>query len=1023
MVATSKNWSLRTMLRLPVCPFRFLCIFALALGVCANSTAFGEEPVEDYLAALQERGYFDVAVRYLDRMNNSDLAPASFKSEAEYRSAMLTVTAARASKSAARRQQLLDQARNSLESFIRTQPQHQSVSLARNQLGNILVERARALKTKSESDTANQKELAKQSFDTYEEAYDSLNKSKKEIGEQYTSLVTQRDPDSKAQLKRIKTQYIQTYLALGRILFEQAETVKDDNSLYEQKLQLAADEFDEVAQKYRAYSAGLYATLYQGECYQLLGEDKRALNYYKELMQNPDNSAPVRTLKTRALARSIEGWIKTDANQGPAKAIKVAEDWLKTKRGAEDRQPAWLDLKMQLATAHFQQSKVAKGDTQANRAIRNAREIATELAKRKSDVQKEAQQLLVTLGSAKGAPAEKQDTELAATFLEARDAAKQSLDRMKLSNTAVSLFQSQLRNVKNPELRSEIEGKLAEARVNAEALNQKTLELFEHAESLATPDDSDSLSGIRYYIAFLNYSQENYRKAAVIAGHTALANPDSVAAKQCASVALAARQRLYQLLPEEDRSSQALNIAQLGKLIVSRWPGDNKADAAMATLMDVSIAQGDLGQAETYLTRIPEGSPSRTSAELRMGQKLWREYLRGVAAEDSQTELDALKNKAKELLARGVDGAKQQSPSDSSIRGALSLAKLYADTGEPAKAIELLNDPNIGGITLIQSKSPWPAKIPGLVTDAYSTAIRANIANATNGNSAASVAAAQDMLESLQQDLSSQPGGDKKMIGIYINLARDLEQQLAVASPSDKASLSKGFESFLEKAAEGTNDVAVLNWVGQTYYGMGKGLVQGSKRTPEAQRYFSKAAEVYDRLLQVVDSPDQALQIRVKQAMTLRELGKFDQAIDLFAEVLKQKKFLNIQVEAAETFQRWGQLGNLAAFDKAIAGDRTGSDGKNIIWGWGRIAKLIAKNEANRSTFHLARYNIASSRYEMAKRQSGAEQKATLQRAKSDLMVTHQLYDLGDAKEKKRYETLLRKIQKSLGEPVKGFSK
>jgi len=997
---------------------------------------WAEEPVDAYLAALQDRGYFDVAIRYLDRMANSQLAPDGFKDDVAYKSGMLMVTAARSTKNAQLRQDRLNQAQQSLDKFIKSQPEHPSVSLARNQLGNILVERARGLKSRAEKDPSGGDQLFKQSFDIYEQAHAALVESKKEIGEQYKRLVSMRDKESKSQLNKIKTQYIETYLEIGRVLFEQAKTVKGDENLNKEKLLDAASAFDEVAQKYRSVGASLTATLYQGECYQLLGEQKRSLTYFTELLQNPNNSPPVRILKTKALARAIDSWLATDKKNGPDKSIKTATEWIKTKRGAEDRQSAWLEFRLSLAKAHLEKSKIADGDAQSKRALNDAREIARDLAKRKSDVQAEAQQLLVSMGNGVD-PAETEiiDPNKVTTFAEARDAAKASLDRMKLSTTTVSLLSSQLKSVTDPQRRTEIESKIAAAKTEAEAKSAETLALFERADTLATDDNANDLHSVRYYLAYLHYTRKNYRRASVLASHTALNYPESVAAKQCANVAIAARQRLYQELPAEDRDAQTQSITKLGELIISQWPGEPQADSALSTLLDVAISRGDTEKAEQYLSKIPAASAKRATAELRYGQTLWREYLIGVIAKQkgegtkSDAQMNDLKTRAQEVLAKGVERSVGQQPNESAIRGALSLAKIYVDAGKPSDALDLLAMDGIGSLSLVQSHSPWSKKIPGLAIDAYSTAIRAHVATAaSSGDSQASISAAQDMLTALQNDLKNQPNGEKKMIGIYVGLARDLERQLAIAPPSSKDALSKGFESFMEKAAEGTSDVAILNWVADTFYGMGNGLIEGTKRSPEAQRYFMKARSAYARVLDAVKSDSKLpasrmQQIQVRQAMTLRQLGKFEESLEILAELLRENRFLNIQIEAAKTLQRWGDSGNADAFKEAIVGSHPGNNGRNLIWGWARIAKLVSKSDKSRDSFHEARYNTALCRYKLAKSLSGAEQTTTYKRAKSDITATQQLYDLGDASQRKRYESLLRTIQKNLGEPATGFAK
>lgn len=1013
---------------------KFVFYFAFAsLWGFVSFPALAEEPVEAYLDALQERGYTEVALRYLDRMAKSDLVSKTFQQEVPYRKGEFLVNAARGTKVPARRQKYLNQAQDVFDQFITNSPDHPDVVLARGQLGNILVERARSLSKRTEGASADsQQELRTQAFELYQSAYEALTSSKGELGDQYKSLVSNREPEARQKLKQVKSQYVTTYLMLGRVLFEQAKTVEDqDPALYREKLTEATKAFDEVATKYRTYSAGLYATLYEGECYQLLGEHQRALSYFKELLQNSAQKSPiVRRLKTTALARAIESWLETDPTQGPDRAIQTSQEWIKVKRAGDERTPAWKEFQLSLAKAHWAKSKIANGEKAADRALASARSIVQELARRKSDVQGEAQELLVAMGRGDAPVASvPDDPSEVASFEEASEAAKAALGAMKLSNATVKILTAQLKQIRNPERRQEMETKLGEAEAEQSRQAAGALALFQQADRLAG-SNIDGQQRVRYYLAFLYYTLKDYRRAAVIASHTALQYPDSVAAKECANVAIAARQRLYQELPEGPRSAQVEGIAKLGELLLSKWPDDPSANAALTTLIDVSLTKGDIAQAQKYLARIPSDSPKRGLAELRLGQRLWSEYRKLSAADpESRTpdEVEQRKQQAQSTLEQGLEHSKGQGASESAIRGALALAKIYVDSGRSEDALDLLNDPAIGTMALIQSQSRWLQSIPGLDVDGYTTAIRAHIASA--GRSRDSITAAEDLLNGLRDTLKDAADGQARMMRIYVSLAQDLERQLAVAAPDAQDALAAGFESFLKKAAGNSDDLAVLNWVAQTFYSMGNGLVQAGSSSPEAQRYFTEASKAYSIVLaRLAEKPDAlpavtVQQIRLRQATALRQTGNYSESIELFTKLLAEKSYLNIQVEAAKTLQQWGTNGGKSeALLWAIQGHQRDSKGKNRIWGWGRIAKLVASKEPYRDIFHEARYNVAKCRYLWAQKQAGNTQSKALSRASADLLATQKLYGLGTKTQKQRYEQLMRAIQKSLGQPAKGFA-
>lgn len=1000
-----------------------------------------EEPINAFLTELQDRGLFDVALRHVERMAKSPLSSTTFKQEADYRRGSLLVNYARTTKNSEQKRQTLDQAKQAFERFLSQHSGHPSASLARSQLGNILVERARQLMAKAKADPTNRSALLKQAAGFYSKAYKSLSKSREELKSQYASYAGRRDEESQRRLKELQPKYVQTYLAIARVLFEQAKTVEQDPKRYRAKLTEAAKEFGDIVDKYRKYSASILALRYQGECYQLMDEHKQALSYFKELLQNEDTSGAVRRIKTQAISMSIESWLATEGAKGAERSISVATSWMNKLRESEQRDSAVQELRLATARAYLEKAKNAKNDKEAERARKEARELANTVARQRGPIQTEAQRFLVAMGAGtqtkEAALIDNSDT-VSANFEEARTAATKSLDELKRVKITIKILTGQLSDVRDPGRRAEIESRVSVEQEKSDELTKQTLELYERADRLATPEDVDAINGVRYYMAFLNYSLQNYRRAAVLGSFVAFHYPDSIAAKDCASVALASRQRLFQTAKDSDRELQATAIGKLAELMSDKWPGQQTAQSAMMTQLDLIVSRGDMAKAQAFLEKFPSDSPQRAKAELRIGQAIWREYLRRLASgskEDgnSGNELVELKTRAKAILASGVNRVSSEAPDESTIRAALSLAQIYVDSGEPQKSLELMNHEGFGALKLIEERSPWTRKIPPLTTEAYKTAIRAHVASAANsGDSGASIDAAQDMLEALRSEFRNQPNGRKKLIPIYISLAKDLERQLKIAAPADRRALSRGFESFLQSASEGNKDVAVQNWVGATFFSLGQGMLQGNKTSPEAQRYFTKSAKAYEQVLMMAGKQPNALsatalmQVQARQAMALRQLGKYDQAMDLFEELLsgQKKSFLNIQVEAAKTLQQWGESGrNAQAFDKAIAGDRAGKDGRNVIWGWGRIAKVVSKNEKYRDMFHDARYNIADCRYRAGMKQAGAKKSALLKRAKTDITMTKQLFNLGTKQQTQRYERLLKQIQGALGEQPIGFAK
>lgn len=114
-------------------PIASTAAWGVILGcLAAASVAAAAEPFEAFLEALQERGHFDLALRYLDRMADSDLAPSGVRETVDFRRAMVQVQAARVQRNPTLRQQQLDQAQRWFDQFLREHARHSLAATARD---------------------------------------------------------------------------------------------------------------------------------------------------------------------------------------------------------------------------------------------------------------------------------------------------------------------------------------------------------------------------------------------------------------------------------------------------------------------------------------------------------------------------------------------------------------------------------------------------------------------------------------------------------------------------------------------------------------------------------------------------------------------------------------------------------------------------------------------------------------------------------------------------------------------------
>src|SRR5690606_20773630 len=178
-------------------------------------------------------------------------------------------------------------------------PNHPLASSAQKQIGNLFVERARIVVERAKK-SSNAAEMTAANG-LYQQAYESFDSTQKGIAKKLEALGP-NPPDPKAVELRdtLRIDYLQTQLLAAAIREEMADTVEKDAAKYKETLTAAAKEYGEIYDKYRTRLAGLYARMYQGRCHQKMGDDKEALSYLSELLEEPDSADEVRTLKTKA---------------------------------------------------------------------------------------------------------------------------------------------------------------------------------------------------------------------------------------------------------------------------------------------------------------------------------------------------------------------------------------------------------------------------------------------------------------------------------------------------------------------------------------------------------------------------------------------------------------------------------------------------------------------------------------------------------------------------------------------------
>ncbi|HEX5105661.1 MAG TPA: hypothetical protein VFV87_17700, partial [Pirellulaceae bacterium] len=795
-----------------------------------------------------------------------------------------------------------------------------------------------------------------------------------------------------------------------------------------------------------------------------LGKPMEASAIFNELLANPDSPEAFRTLKVKVMALALEAWNPQGLY---LEIIDKGGKLVDSARPTEDKTDEIMGMRLDVARASKAYSEeLAKKnprDPQIKQLMTNGRKLVTYVTRFPGAYQDEARRLLPEFagGDAESLGNRKEPK----NFLEARTAAKEAIDAMQAANLLIKTLPGRIATLKDPAEKAELQKQLEEAQTQVKTAQDDALFYCRLSNKFVAPDtDANEVNLIRYLMCYLLYAKEDFNEAVILGEFLARRYPDSQGARPGAKIAMASYLKLYTENETDDKDYETRKIISIADYIVKKWPDQPEAAEALNTLIPFMIREKKLQEAQDYLAQIPAESPHRGNAELKTGQALWASYLEnsqqirdwendptlmpeGTDLAARKAELEPLKTKAKQTLVDGV-GRMQAAGDVSNVMATavLSLVQIYVDTNEAVKAIKLMEDPKIGVLTLVQNNDP-SVGAPGFADETYKTALRAYISALASkeGDAADAVKKAEGIMDLLEQQMNATPQGQAKLIAIYVSLARDLQRQMEIAEPEVKKGLGQGFEAFLKQVASGATELNVLNWVAETYRGMGEsfGNLRNQPKDVQdtARQYYGQAVATYQKILDM-DKKDanflsdaMATQLQLQTAKTKRSTGDYVGAMDLFESILKANSMLlPVQIEAARTYQDWGSFKDSQDnYMRAIVGGRPDKNNpdpkkknKNVIWGWGEIARLTAPTAASsqfKDQFHEARFNLALCRYNYAVAQQDADKKKlNFQRAKTDIALIAGFYpDLGGEKWKAQYDALLKRIQSALQERPLGL--
>lgn len=954
-----------------------------SVATVSRGAAPSSDVATRFVEQLRAEGHNDLVLDYLELAKDDPLVSAAFKEQIPHQRLATLVAEAESLKDPEARAKALA----AVEPELRKQAQgdihaKRLLTDVADRLSVAAADEARRLALEAErhpiaSERADKRKAARTALDDAREkltAAESLI-----VGEREQLKEAERASEEGRRWTTLGQRLGLVRLLNARLIHEKAQTFPEGAPERKQLNEQAAKELGSLYEKYAKWVVGLYAHLYEGRCYRQLGEKQLAAGALEDLTAQPASTAELRKVVT--LAHAELSALALD-NGDADKALDKPGKWLEGLASEEKQGAEAAMLRYRLGQAAL--AKAGEDESAAATKLRrDARDWLGDAAKVPSEVQADARTQWVAVSATLGVinPAPK-------TFDEAVAAASEAIQTMLALDLSIK----------------EVEG------AEADALKEQRKGAYDAAYSALSAavklagekTDPVQAAQARYQLAWLDWDAGDAVKAASRAALVAQHDKETESGEQAARLALAALERLER---EGDAEASA-RLQKMAEFILKQWPGSEVSESASAVLVASALRSGDLQAAERVLESVPEAQ--RHELALRLAIVRWE-----------QAKNDPAKSPPVLLAMRQAfdKAVKDGEPSQLAVTAALYLAEAALDAQDAAQAEALLNNKDYGPVTRLSKNEP-PADSPVFALATLKSAIRVT---ALSGGDVT------PLVEKYAKALAAAPpaasGGDRAWLGVAVAVLAGVESSGDTATKSKAAAALSAVLDRLD-AVEASGDWNTRLWIAQARLRAGELLTD--KAAAEANIAAGRDAfvgliEQAEKQPGYAPTPTSVLAARLKLAECQRALGEYAEAIDTLGKMIDGGPvLLDVQRVAAETLQAWGESAKDAKrLEESIAGARPGADGKNLIWGWSKLAavtgRYVASDPSKREVYFEAWRRVAEARYQAAMLASGAKRTEQLQKAASTLIaVQRKNPELAGPDSKQAYAELLRKVQANL---------
>ncbi|WP_165243903.1 tetratricopeptide repeat protein [Paludisphaera soli] len=816
----------------------------------------GEDPrkAEAFLLQLRERGYFDLASDYIERLRSDPGIGEPLKGQLDYHEGRALIDEASRTTDLARRRELLDRAAGRLEAFIKDRPEDATTLEALVEIARSLFERGHLARLVGEDSQDAERKAAKldESRATYQQAADAYARAAERLEASYKTkagYLPNGDPRIEER-NRVRNAMLDASLKQGIALYELAQSHPPDSKERAEILDQAIARFDALYKSNRTELAGIAAQMFQAKCFEEQGKIGEAIGIYHQVLDQPNPAL-------RDLKRNVHYFYivaLTKRKQFPLAADEAVK-WLQTYDRRDERRSmegvgVYYELARSLDAQITPETPKAERDPAAKKIVEALSQVVRTPTRYKTDA-------LALLKKYKPNVA-----------VEAREIARLSFDE--------ALNQGE------------------EALASREW--DRAIALLRAAGAKADPRrNGERIDLARYNLAYACYMNKQLPEAEVLAGHLARRRPRWEFAPASSSLAMQAILDQYNTPPHVDRAGDLDRYVELAEYTAATWPDREEADDARIMLGQIHQGRGEYDRAIADFDGVRERSPRRLEARTRLGGAHWaksRSLARG--GDEKKAEADAEAAQAVAILRQALDDRKAAGVPEGDagyLGNAADLGSALTESGKVDEALAALRP-----IVEAQGSKSGPAY--GRLMESYL------LAQINAGQVEPAIASMRAVEES---------GDGANRAQLYYKLGRLLEGELdelrKANQPQKLAKMKESFRTFLMALAQSKNGQTFesLRWAAEGLLSLdagaeAEGVLRGLIDESEADADFKKQQGATERLLRA----------KVKLANALRIQKKFDQAASVVDELLADatyKRYLDPLVEKGELLDAQAEAG------------------------------------------------------------------------------------------------------------------